>query len=152
MALHARLVRLPDLREWAITRSAFQGARQFRRVVEAAEPLAASPMETRLRMLLVLAKLPRPKAQVSLHDGHGRFLGRVDLYYAAHRLSIEYDGGTHRTSLIEDNRRQNRLLSAGYRLLRFTVADIRETPIAIIDQVKHALSSTQVAAPRRQAG
>jgi Protein of unknown function (DUF559) len=151
MALHHGLVRLPELRGWAATHGRLKGARQFGRVIAAAEPLAESPMETRLRMLLVLAGLPRPEAQVSLHDDKGHFLGRVDLYYAAQRLAIEYDGGTHRTSLIEDNRRQNRLLNAGYRLLRFTFADIRDTPTAVVEQVKHALAPTPVTARRRQA-
>ena len=108
-------------------------------------------METRLRMVLVQARLPRPEAQVSLNDNEGRFLARVDLYYPAHRLAIEYDGGTHRSSLISDNRRQNRLLNAGYRLLRFTFADIRDTPTAVVDQVRHAEASAQVAARRRRA-
>jgi very-short-patch-repair endonuclease len=151
MALHHGLVRLPELREWLASHNGLKGARQFRRVVAAAEPLAESPMETRLRMLLVLAKLPRPEAQVSLHDEQGRFLGRVDLYYPTYRLAIEYDGGTHRSSLIEDNRRQNRILNAGYRLLRFTVADIRDTPSTVVDQVKRALVPERVAAPRRPA-
>jgi very-short-patch-repair endonuclease len=128
-----------------------EGAKQFRRVVQASEPLAESPMETRLRMLLVLARLPRPEAQVSLHDARHRFLGRVDLYYPTQRLAIEYDGGTHRMSLVDDNRRQNLLLNAGFRLLRFTFADIRDTPSAVVDQVRHALASTQVTALRRQA-
>jgi hypothetical protein len=54
----------------------------------------------------VLGGLPRPEAQTSLHDSKGRFLGRPDLYYPSHRLGLEYDGGTHRISLAEDNRRQ----------------------------------------------
>jgi very-short-patch-repair endonuclease len=110
-------------------------------------------METRLRMLLVLARLPRPEAQVSLNDSNGRFLGRVDLYYPAQRLALEYDGGTHRTSLIEDDRRQNLLLNAGYHVLRFTVADIRETPDAVVRQVRAALGmkSKRRVALRRQA-
>jgi hypothetical protein len=66
---------------------------------EYVEPASESPMETRLRMLLVLAGLPRPKAQISLHDDHGWFLGRADLYYPERRLVIEYDGATHRDSL-----------------------------------------------------
>ncbi|HEY8679539.1 MAG TPA: DUF559 domain-containing protein [Candidatus Dormibacteraeota bacterium] len=66
---------------------------------------------------------------------------------------LEYDGATHRTSLVEDNRRQNRLLNAGYRILRFTVADINGTPDALIAQVREALalSPTQRAAQRRNA-
>ncbi len=65
--------------------------------------------------------------------------GRPDLYYPSHRLGIEYDGGTHRTSLVEDNRRQNRLGNAGIRLLRFTSADYYNAPEAIVSQVRTAL-------------
>jgi len=150
-ALRAGLVRLPELHIYAVEHSGAKGIPQFRRVVGAAEPLAESPMESRLRMLLVLSGLPRPEAQVSLHDDSGRFLGRADLYYPDHRLVIEYDGGTHRTSLVEDNRRQNLLINAGYRVLRFTVADIRETPEAVVDQVKRARASPKYVAVRRRA-
>ena len=96
-------------------------------------------METRLRMLLVLAGLPRPEAQVSLHDHQGRFLGRPDLYYRAQSLGIEYDGQTHRNSLAEDNRRQNRLLNSGIRLLRFTAADVLHAPDSIVTVVRGML-------------
>lgn len=96
-------------------------------------------METRLRMLLVLAGLPRPQVQVPLRDPVGLFVGRPDLYYVSERLAIEYDGATHRDSLAADNRRQNRLVNAGYRLLRFTAADVLSTPDSVIQQVKQAL-------------
>jgi very-short-patch-repair endonuclease len=139
MALHDRLVALPDLEQWAATHPGSKRIRQFRQVVALAEPATESPMETRMRMKLVLAGLPRPQAQVELHDAQGRFLGRADLYYPSKRLILEYDGATHRTSLIEDNRRQNRLLNAGYHLLRFTIADINGTPEALIHQVREAL-------------
>lgn len=95
-------------------------------------------MESRLRMLLVLARLPRPEAQVTIRDRH-RFLGRVDLYYREQRLGLEYDGGTHRDSLAEDNRRQNRLTDAGIRLLRFTAADIFQTPEQVVSLVRRKL-------------
>ena len=98
-------------------------------------------METRLRLLLVLAGLPRPEVQVPLEDGRGRFLGRPDLYYPGERLGLEYDGGTHRASLAEDNRRQNRLLSAGFRLLRFTAGDVLRTPDLVVAQVRAALGA-----------
>lgn len=97
-------------------------------------------MESRLRMLLVLAGLPRPKAQVSIHDRWGRFVGRPDLYYEEHRLGIEYDGGVHRDALVEDNRRQNRLLNAGVRLLRFTASDVLGNPDAVLTHVRAMLS------------
>ena len=104
-----------------------------------------SPMETRLRLLLVLAGLPRPQVQVSVGDENS-FLGRADLYYPDHRLIIEYDGGTHRDSFASDNRRQNRLLDAGYRMLRFSAGDVYGPPNEVVDLVRSALAEP-VAAP-----
>ncbi len=98
-------------------------------------------METRLRLLLVLAGLPRPHTQVPLYDDRGRFLGRPDLYYPDQRLCLEYDGGTHRDSLVEHDRRQNRLVNAGYRLLRFTAGDVQRAPDTVVTQVRAALAA-----------
>jgi very-short-patch-repair endonuclease len=133
MALRADLIRLADL-------NALGGIRA-RRAVSFAEPAAESPMESRLRMVLVLGGLPRPQAQVPLHDTQDRFVGRPDLYYPDHRLGIEYDGGVHRLSLAEDNRRQNRLLAAGIRLLRFTAGDVLQNPDSVTTQVRTMLAS-----------
>jgi hypothetical protein len=141
MALQKGLLDLSELRAYAASGARRKGITQLRRVVELAEPAAESPMETRLRLLLVLAGLPRPEAQVPLHDGSGRFLGRPDLYYSARRLGVEYDGSTHRASLAEDNRRQNRLLTAGIRLLRFTAGDVLSTPDLVVTQVRAALAA-----------
>lgn len=60
---------------------------------------------------------------MNLGDDKNRY-GRADLYYPAARLILEYDGAKHRDRLVEDNRRQNLLLSAGFQLLRFTAGDI----------------------------
>ena len=141
MALHAGLTRLPDLKSLCSSRAQRVGVATLRRVADLADPAAESPMETRLRMVLVLGGLPRPQAQVPLHDSRGRFLGRPDLYYSEHRLGLEYDGGIHRASLAEDNRRQNRLLGAGIRLLRFTAGDVLHNPDSITTQVRTILSS-----------
>ena len=102
---------------------------------ELAEP-AESPMETRLRWLLIKAGLPAPQVQARLHDADGHFVGRADLYYPSVRLVIEFDGGNHRDRMISDNRRQNQLISSGYRVLRFTGADLRDRPEAVIAQVR----------------
>ena len=98
-------------------------------------------METRLRWLMLQAGLPRPTVQANLRDGAARFVGRVDLYYPDARLVLEYVGGNHRERLVEDNRRQNALVNAGYRLLRFTAADIHGRPEAVVAQVRAALEA-----------
>jgi hypothetical protein len=92
-------------------------------------------------MLLVLAGLPRPEVQVSLHDDQGHFLGRPDLLYRRQGLAIEYDGGNHRDRMVDDNRRQNGLVGAGFRLLRFTAADVYGTPDSIAMQVRLGLAA-----------
>jgi len=98
-------------------------------------------------MVLVLGRLPRPKAQVSIYDGKGRFVGRPDLYYDEARLGVEYDGAVHRMSLAEDDRRQNRLLNAGVRLLRFTGADVLGQPDSVVMQVRIMLAARTTNGP-----
>jgi len=139
MALHRAAVDLRQVEWYLTTHARRKGMARLRQVIELAEP--ASAMETRLRMLLVLAGLPRPESQVPLYDERGRFLGRPDLYYRDQRLAVEYEGGTHRDNLLEDNRRQNRLLSAGFRLLRFAAADVHRTPDSVLSVVQAALST-----------
>jgi len=140
MALHARLISLRDLMASLEAWRGLQGVRTLREAIEHAEPASGSAMETRLRMLLVRSGLPRPEAQVSIRDRFRRFVGRPDLYYRDQRLGLEYDGGTHRDTLAEDNRRQNRLLDAGVRLLRFTAGDIFNTPDMVVSLVRTALT------------
>jgi len=122
-ALHKAEVRIEELQDWARKHAGYRGVAKLRRAIEVAEPRSESPMETRLRLGLMLAGLPRPQAQVDLRDPSGCFVARVDLLYPDHRLVIEYDGATHRESISADNRRQNRLINAGYRVLRFTARE-----------------------------
>jgi len=104
-------------------------------------------METRIRLLLVLAGLPRPKVQVSVGN-EASFLGRVDLYYPDHRLIIEFDGGTHRNTLAADNRRQNRLVEAGFVVLRFTASDVLGDPASVVEIVRKSVGASVRATPQ----
>ena len=113
------------------------GLGRFDELAERAE----SPMETRLRWLLLDAGLPKPEVQTNLHDASGRFVGRADLYYPTAKLAIEYDGSNHRDRLIEDDRRQNLILRAGYRLLRFTAADVLQHPATAVALVRGEMLS-----------
>jgi very-short-patch-repair endonuclease len=109
-AVRAQLVSMESLGRYADGRA---GAGRLRSLAALAEP-AESPMETRLRWLLLQARLPHPEVQTELRDIDGRFVGRADLYYPASRLVLEYDGSNHRDRLVEDNRRQNLLINAGF--------------------------------------
>lgn len=140
-ALHRGVTTLEELTQWADAHARRRGIKTLRRVVKFAEPAAASPMESRLRMVLILGRLPRPQVQVTIRNASGRVIGRPDLYYERQRLGIEYDGGVHRDTMAEDNRRQNLLLSAGVRLLRFTGGDVYGNPAFIVAQVRGQLAT-----------
>jgi hypothetical protein len=139
MFLHARLITVADLGTYIDEHPRARGIARLRRVADLAEPKAESPMETRLRMLLILAGLPRPEVQGAIHDDQGRPLGRPDLLYRSQRLAVEYDGGNHRDRLVADNRRQNGLVGTGLRLLRFTAADVYGSPQSVVMQVQAQL-------------
>lgn len=138
MALHARLISIAELRAYVAEHRGAKGIARLRRVIELSDPKTESAMETRLRMLLVLARLPRPEVQVSIRNDKGRSY-RPDLLYPKHHLAIEYDGGNHRDRLVDDNRRQNSLIVAGFRILRFTAADVYGTPDRLVLEVRGAL-------------
>ena len=137
LALRQRLTDRSAMRRYADSARGRPGAARLRLV--AAEAAAAeSPMETRLRWILIQARLRRPEVQADLRDVDGRFVGRADLYYPQARLAIEYDGVNHRERLAADDRRQNLILNAGFRLLRFTSSDLAR-PATVVSQVRRAL-------------
>jgi very-short-patch-repair endonuclease len=137
MALHAGLVQLSQLTSHVLIHAGDKGIKRLRRAVRLANARSESPMETRLRMQLVMARLPCPSVQADICDASGHFVGRADLYYPDRRLVIEYDGENHKERLVADLRRQNALVNAGYHLLRFTAADL-QVPGSVVAQVRRA--------------
>ena len=149
MALHLRLTDTSGLLDYTDTARGRPGVRRLRLLAQVAAP-AESPMETRLRWLLLEAGLPSPEVQTDLHDRENRFVGRADLYYPSARLVLEYDGGNHRDRLVSDDRRQNLLINAGFRVLRFTASDVHQHPDVVVAQVTGSLAGK--APVWRQAG
>ena len=139
MALHRRLLDLAALERYVLDRPCWQGVIQARRVAELAEPATESWMESVLRMTLIRGGLPRPRVQTTLVSSRGAFIARVDMLYEQARVVIEYDGANHRDRLVEDNRRQNRLLGAGYIVLRYTAADVHHRAGTIVSEVRQEL-------------
>ncbi|HET7420979.1 MAG TPA: DUF559 domain-containing protein [Candidatus Dormibacteraeota bacterium] len=137
MATHSRLIDIPTLTRFVETHPGQKGIKRLRRALRLADPKAESPMETRLRLQLLLARLPAPCTQTKLRDAAGHLLGRADFYYGDRRLVIEYDGDIHRDRLVPDLRRQNSLVNAGFHVLRFTAADIY-LPGFVAAQVRRA--------------
>lgn len=75
--------------------STLPGAALARRAASYVRPGVDSPMETRLRMLIVLAGLPEPLVNHTLRDVDGDPVRRYDLCYLVSRTIVEYDGRQH---------------------------------------------------------
>ncbi|MEJ3748904.1 DUF559 domain-containing protein [Actinomycetes bacterium KLBMP 9797] len=135
--LGRRVVKLPKLVDYAAGHAGWPGIPQLREVLALAEPLTESPMESRLRLLLIDAGLPRPVAQHDIRDAKGRFVARVDLAYPRLRIAIEYEGDHHRERVHfqQDVHRLNALRGLGWLVLRFTAEDVLRNAERTVHQV-----------------
>ncbi|TFV79219.1 DUF559 domain-containing protein [Blastococcus sp. CT_GayMR19] len=119
-----------------------RGIRTARRVLAVADPLAGSPMESVLRWLIHEAGLPTPVLQHTVRGPRGEFIGHVDLAWPERRVLVEFDGDVHRERhvFVNDLRRQNGLVLAGWVVLRFTSADVRGRPAWVLEMIRRALA------------
>ncbi len=125
-ALNRRLVQPDDLAAVPALLRRRPGAVAARRFLAQADGRAQSPLETRVRLRCVDARVPPDDLQYAIRDDDGYLLGVADMVWRRARVAAEADGtGPHSTlqALYEDRRRQNRLANAGWTVLRFTWAD-----------------------------
>ncbi len=131
-----------------------QVARRGRRGVGVIRPLlekrlgstepATGEFERRVGRLLVRAGVRPPTFEYTVRTAAGVFVGRVDLAYPDLRIAIECDSDQWRSGRQRrqaDLGRQNRLVLAGWTILRFTWEDLVQHPETIIEQVEAALAA-----------
>jgi hypothetical protein len=141
--LATRLISRGALAALVRDRSYWPGLPQLRTVVLLCDPGAESPMETRLRLILISGGLPRPATQYEVRDNSDLFVARLDLAYPKWKLGIEYEGDHHRSRAVfqRDLRRINALRACGWTVLRFAARDIYREPARIVAMVRAALES-----------
>ena len=112
-----------------------RGAARLPRVVKLARPAAESPMETRIRLAIVLAGLPEPQLQVPV----GPY--RLDMAYPELRLGIEYDGREHldQARALRDLDRQAYFTARAWRIVRFPKHVVLHAPARIPWTVRRAM-------------
>ena len=112
-----------------------RGSAQLGEVVRLANRSAESPMESRIRLIVVLDELPVPVLQHPV----GPFF--LDLAYPRIKLAIEYDGEAHRSQVraMRDLDRQAYLSDAGWKVLRFTAAQVMARPRWVAARVREEL-------------
>jgi very-short-patch-repair endonuclease len=113
------------------------GAKRLLELIDSGRAaLTRSVAERRLLELIRAAELPQPLANAAV-CGHV-----VDLFWPEQRLIVEFDGWeTHgrRTSFETDRRRDQRLVAAGYRVIRITWRQLQHEPLAVIARLAAAL-------------
>lgn len=115
---------------------------QLRRVLDLVDGGAESPQETRTRLVLVEAGLPKPQTQIRVRDAFGEVFARVDMGYEAFKVAVEYDGEQHWTDPLQrsyDIDRHARLLAAGWIVIRVSAEMLRYRPHIIVQRTCAAL-------------
>jgi len=130
-----------------------RGSRPARRAASFVRDGVDSPMETRLRLLMVLAGLPEPVVNHILRGATGRWSKRFDLSYPALKLVIEYDGRQHAENDEQwdhDLDRRESLDSDGWRLIVIRSKGIYVEPQQTLERIADAMRAQGAPnAPRR---
>ena len=132
----------------ACDQSKARGAQAARRAVGYVRERVDSPMETRLRMLIVLAGLPEPEVNLTLRDVDGQPLRRYDLSWPSVRVIVEYDGRQHierEQNWESDLERREAIDDDGWRILVVTSRGIYREPQRTVMRVWRLLRSRRLA-------
>ncbi|WP_347351281.1 hypothetical protein [Intrasporangium sp.] len=110
-----------------------------------------SPMESRLRMLIVLAGLPEPVVNHKIHWADGRVRWRFDLSYPEYRIIIEYDGMQHRESDRQwstDIGRREWMDNENWRIVVVIGTGVYRTPATTLGRVIAVMRARGMGVPR----
>jgi very-short-patch-repair endonuclease len=138
-ALRQRLVTRDAVREMVERHPTHRGAPLLRRLLEAeGDPsFTRSEAEEKLLELIRSARLPAPQLNVIVL-GH-----EVDFVWRSERLVAEVDGYAFHASqrcFAADRKRDAELTAAGYRVLRFTWADLTSDRMSTLVRLAQALA------------
>ena len=121
-----------------------RGTRNAAIALSLADAGAESPPESLVRLLVLMAALPRPATQIVVPDGYGSPVYRLDLGWPQHKVAIEYDGAQHWTDPAQrarDIERLEFLAAQGWTIIRLSWVQLRDQPISVVNRVARALGA-----------
>ena len=139
--MKATNVKPADVLMVADARPGCRGVQRLRAAVELADEGAESPQESRVRLLLVKAGLPKPETQIEFRDRYGAVYIRVDMGWRQWKVAVEYDGVQHWTDRRQrswDIDRIAMLEAMGWVVVRVS-AEMLSRPHVIVERVKARL-------------
>lgn len=119
-----------------------KGARRARRAAKLTRPGVDSPMESRLRMLIVLAGFPEPIVNLIVRHENGEWKVRFDLCYPHLKLIIEYDGKQHlreQKQWTRDLKRREWLDARGWRIVVINSDAFYDEPLSTLSRIRQAM-------------
>lgn len=117
-----------------------RGIKRARTSLDLIDAGAESPKESWLRLILVLAGIPRPATQIPV-DEFGVVFAYLDMGWEDLKVAAEYDGEHHRTNRASyewDQRRRERIERQGWLVVRVIAG---QRPAEIISRVRSARAS-----------
>lgn len=133
---------LDELRAAAERHAGKRGAAKISWALPRVREGVDSRPETRLRLLLVAARLPEPVIGVEIVDAEGVL--HPDLAYPEWRIAFDYEGDAHRTDRrvwMRDLARRERMEAAGWRVIRVTADDVFTHPELFVARVRRRISA-----------
>jgi hypothetical protein len=130
-----------QLAEFAQVARGDRGIRTFRRMSQLVDGRSQSPMETGMRLSIVLSRLPPPTPQAIIRDAAGGWLAQVDLLGADGKSVFEYDGSEHFEEMrhASDVARWRILRGAGLEVYPYTGREFFLRPHQIPSDYRDAL-------------
>jgi very-short-patch-repair endonuclease len=141
-ALQRGWISVGELKRRVRERVGRHGTPRLARFVGAATGGSRSAAERKMARLLRSAGITGWSANLGITDVGG-LIGYGDIVFPALRLVVEIDGLAFHSDpsrFQRDRTRQNRLVSAGWTVLRFTWADLRDRPTAVIAEIRAAIT------------
>jgi very-short-patch-repair endonuclease len=132
-ALRSHQVTVEELGRSSRELRGLREARRVREVLAVCDPLSGSVLESVLRVRMLLAGLAGFETQVVLGAA------RVDFCFREQRLVIEVDGKKWHPDPAADRRRDNGLVALGWRVLRYTWAEVMHDTAPVLAEIMAAL-------------
>jgi hypothetical protein len=124
------------------------GAPLARRAASYVRSRVDSPMETRLRLLLVLAGIPEPRINHTIREVDGEPVRRFDLSWPEVRVIVEYDGRHHVERIDQweaDLERREAIDDDGWRIIVVVARGVYRNPGHTVERVFRLLKSRRLA-------
>jgi hypothetical protein len=138
---HATALSAGDVEPLIIRYRGSRGAKRARDAIALMAAGGTSPKETWLRLLVIDNGLPKPQAQLMIHNGDHYPLAYLDLGWRKYKVALEYDGDQHRKDrkqYLKDISRLRMLEHLGWIVVRVVAED---HPLDVLDRVRKALIS-----------